>query len=56
MECTYTDIYSFKSLEAKKEFLVRILREVSKESARMKGEWKSRSSLAQVIKEIVDAE
>ncbi len=56
MDYTYTHIYSFKSLEAKKEFLFKILREVSKESARMKGEWKNRSSLAQQIKEIVDAE
>jgi two-component system response regulator YesN len=56
MEYTYTHIYSFKSLEGKKDFLLKILREVSKESARMKGEWKNRSSLAQQIKEIVDAE
>lgn len=56
MDYTYTHIYSFISLEGKKEFLFKILREVSKESARMMGEWKSRSSLAQLIKEIVDAE
>lgn len=56
MDYTYTNIYSFRSLEGKKEFLFKILREVSKESARMKGEWKNRSSLAQQIKEIVDAE
>ncbi|ABX43391.1 response regulator transcription factor [Lachnoclostridium phytofermentans] len=56
MDYTYTHIYTFKSLEGKKEFLFKILREVSKESARMKGEWKNRSSLAQQIKEIVDAE
>lgn len=56
MDYTYTHIYSYKSLEGKKEFLFKILREVSKESARMKGEWKNRSSLAQQIKEIVDAE
>lgn len=56
MDYTYTNIYSFNSLEGKKEFLFKILQEVSKESARMKGEWKSRSSLASQIKEIVDAE
>lgn len=56
MDCTYTSIYSLKSLKEKKEFLSRILKEASKETARMKGEWKSRSSLAMKIREIVNEE
>ncbi len=56
LDCTYTGIYSLKSLKEKKEFLSRILREVSREMAGMRGEWRSQSSLAQKIKEIVDEE
>ncbi|WP_415066197.1 response regulator [Lacrimispora sp.] len=56
MDCTYTSIYSLKSLKEKKEFLSRILKEASKETARMKGEWKNRSSLAMKIREIVNEE
>lgn len=56
LDCTYTDIYPLKSLQEKKEFVSRILREVSREMAGMKGEWKSQSSLAQKIREIVDEE
>lgn len=56
LDCTYTDLYSIKTLTEKKEFLSRILREVSKEMAGTKGEWNSQNNLAQKIKEIVDEE
>ena len=56
LDCTYAGIYPLKSLQEKKEFLSRILREVSGEMADMRGEWKSQSSLAQKIREIVDEE
>ena len=56
LDCTYTGIYSLKSLKEKKEFLSRILREISREMAGMRGEWKSQSSLAQKIRDIVDEE
>ncbi len=56
LDYTYTGIYPLKSLKEKKEFLSRILREVSREMAGMRGEWKSQSSLAQKIRDIVDEE
>ncbi len=56
LDCTYTGIYPLKSLQEKKEFLSRILREVSREMPGMKVEWKSQSSLAQKIRDIVDEE